>query len=217
MDNMRITPLLHAVVTGNQQVVEELLRYKANVLHVDTLRRTALEIAASQDDHAMIVLLMRHGAGALTKVANRFGKLPLEVAKREYTKEFLVAYEREYDKYLDDHPDLDQNKKNENEAAAESPPKKEDTMRFMRETKHFKKQRKSSKKKNKKKEEDNSIQAEKIPLLITQIHAAQWKLGRAAQAGDIDYLVNAVEYEEDRLHQKDQFGMTPLMFGATIL
>ena len=33
MDNKRITPLLHAVVTGNQNIVERLLQYKADVLH----------------------------------------------------------------------------------------------------------------------------------------------------------------------------------------
>ena len=30
----QVTPLLHAVVTGNQKVVERLLLYKADVLHV---------------------------------------------------------------------------------------------------------------------------------------------------------------------------------------
>ena len=31
---LQTTPLLHAVITGNQQVVERLLQYKADVLHV---------------------------------------------------------------------------------------------------------------------------------------------------------------------------------------
>ena len=39
---------------------------------------------------------MHHGAGSLLKVKNSLGKVPLQVAKKEYTKEFLVSYERAY-------------------------------------------------------------------------------------------------------------------------
>ena len=65
-------------------------------IDVDAMGRTALHIAAGNDDHGMIVLLMNHGAGSLCRVKNRLGKVPLQVAKKEYTREFLVAYERAY-------------------------------------------------------------------------------------------------------------------------
>merc|ERR1711939_929535 len=131
------------------------------------------------------------GAGSLCRVKNNLGKVPLEVAKKEYTKEFLVAYERAYKKYLVEHPEVLLKTSSKPDAADSPSANKPHKSRLMQATHQQRKRRKSTKVKINKSAEDEAAKARealKFPLLNYHIYAEQWKVSVAAQIGDIDFL-----------------------------
>jgi len=67
-----LTPLFTAVQTGSPEVVEFLIKNKANVNAKDSEGNTPAHIAASAGNEKMVALLQKNGAGL--KIKNNDGK-----------------------------------------------------------------------------------------------------------------------------------------------